>query len=121
MTDEPTNFSDILNAFQGNLEHSLPSNEYGYSWEFKSPAISEELTFTVNEKFLRQHWIPIGHPLKFTHNGKYWFDKKFEFVGYYKSVEIEGNSINAELVSNEWKDLTDYRPLARFLRWVLRR
>lgn len=57
------------------------------------------------------------------YGGKYWFDKKWE--GEVKlneiHIDMEDGVVIADFVGRNIKDLTDYRPLARFLRWILRR
>jgi hypothetical protein len=55
--------------------------------------------------------------------GKYWFDRKWEADVVLESYKInpETHSIEAEYVGRNFVDKTNYSPLARFLRWVLRR
>jgi len=63
---------------------------------------------------------PDGDITRTEYRGRFWFDERWEV-----DLKIIGDgsiiTVKYAAANNNFVDLTDYRPLARFLRWVLRR
>jgi hypothetical protein len=76
------------------------SDEYFYSWDI----------------------APESDTTRATYGGKYWFDKRWIADVVMEEIEWNGDeNWQVKLKSRNEIDITDYRPLARFLRWILRR
>ena len=55
-------------------------------------------------------------------SGKYWFDRKWEAKAIVEDFIIHPDGVvTFNFQGMDYIDLTDYRPPARFLRWILRR
>jgi hypothetical protein len=67
--------------------------------------------------------VPEGDITHMEHRGKFWFDERWEGDVKTERFKLNGNWVTVEYTADNenFVDLTDYRPLARFLRWVLRR
>ena len=127
MTDEPFDLTPFVKSFDLNLKNDLhpkiTDDGNLYFWEYKPPSVDINLTFTNTTLFesMRQA-IQGKQVMKMTQRGKYWFDPAFETDVIMTGVTMNADgSYYADYEGVNFVDLTDHRPLARFLRWILRR
>lgn len=95
-------------------------DSFVYTYSFPETTVD----LTINTDFFPQFFEEIKSrksAMKMTQRGRFWFDKQFDCDVVMTDFEIHGENVTANYEGTNIKDLTDYRPLARFLRWILRR
>lgn len=123
MTDEPFDFTDLVKSFEMTYKSGVTTkqgeggNLYFHEYQFPTTKIQ----MTVDPVFVFETIKQERGLIRMTHTGKYWFDKSFEADVTMADLKVGNSNIDATYEGTNIKDLTDYSPLARFLRWILRR
>jgi hypothetical protein len=124
--DEPIDLTKFVKSFNLTMESGIKAEvtdgeNLAFLHEFKPVDIDME--FTPNASTIRQMFDYASRQvIKMEQHGRFWFDRAFDAEVVMKSLTLEPDgSYSATYESMNIIDKTDYRTLARFLRWILRR
>jgi hypothetical protein len=125
MSDEPFDLTEFVKSFSLKATTSpinLDNEGLDFVWEYKAPTVDINMEFTADLETIKK-LFPEQHKtvVKMKYRGRFWFDPASDVDAIMTDVRMGENSITAECIGTNITDLTDYRPLARFLRWILRR
>jgi hypothetical protein len=105
-------------------EYKFPSIDINLTFENSSVATAARRPFTDEDakRYADMFNFARRHVMKMEHRGRFWFDRASDTEVIMKELTLQPDgSFSATYESMSINDKTDYRPLARFLRWILRR
>lgn len=123
MTDQPFDLTPFVNEFDMNMTSGLKPvlDSDGETVTYQAFYETDiNLDFNIDHETIFKGLADSRAVMKLHQRGKYWFDRAYEIDVTMKSFTASPDgAISADYEGTNIKDLTDYTPLARFLRWIL--
>lgn len=130
MSDNVFDITEFVNTFDLKMETGMQKqtdgDDFVYEYSFK-PSVSVDIGLTFDKDVVAheilQKQIKEKAVMKMEQRGKYWFDKSFTADVEITDIALDRETLEATATYKGMNvvNTTNHKPLARFLRWVLRR